>query len=194
MVIAFDSDVAGSWDIYSIRVEGGRPIRLTTNSAADAIPRWSHDGGWIYFTSNRTGRDEIWKIRPDGGSETQITTKGGLIAVESPDGEYLYYKKKEDEGEVWKMPVKGGASSKVLNSTMGRVFTVTERGIYFPTGSSVKTDLRFLDFANNSVRTILPLGNWGSARSAILSPDERWALYSRKEFLSMNLILVENFR
>jgi hypothetical protein len=89
------------------------------------------------------------------------------------------------------MPMGGGPSSKLLTSVMGRLFTVTKRGIYFSGGSLVKTDLRFLDFANNSVRVISPLGDW---QSAILSPDEQWALYSRKEFLSMNLMLVENFR
>jgi Tol biopolymer transport system component len=189
--VAFDSNVAGSWDIYLIRVQGGRPTRLTTSPATDAIPNWSQDGNWIYFTSNRTGRHEIWKIRRDGSSEKQVTTTGGMIAVESPDGKYLYYKNKEGEGEIWRMPAGGGVPSKILNSVMGRAFTVTKRGIYFCGGSTVRTDLRFLDFANNSVRVISPLGDW---QSAILSPDEQWALYSRKEFLSMNLVLVENFR
>lgn len=191
MSVAFDSNIGGSWDIYVIRGEGGRPIRLTMNPATDAIPTWSRDGDWIYFTSNRTGRHEIWKIRPDGSSETQVTTTGGIVAVESPDGKYLYYKNKEGEGEMWRMPIGGGAPSKLLNSVMGRLFTVTERGIYFAGGSPLRTDLRFFDLTTSSVRVISSLGDWQSAN---LYPDERWALYSRKEFLSMNLMLVENFR
>ncbi|HEY7305460.1 MAG TPA: winged helix-turn-helix domain-containing protein [Bryobacteraceae bacterium] len=189
--VAFDSNVAGSWDIYLIRIQGGPATRLTTNQATDAIPNWSQDGSWIYFTSNRTGRYEIWKIKPDGSSERQVTTTGGMIAVGSPDGKYLYYKNKEGEGEIWRMPMGNGAPSQLLNSVMGRLFTVTKRGIYFSGGSPVRTDLRFLDFASNSVRVISPLGDW---QSAVLSPDEQWALYSRKEFLTMNLLLVENFR
>lgn len=192
MSVAFDSNAAGNWDIYMVRIEGGPAIRLTTNAATDAIPNWSREGDWIYFTSNRTGRHEIWKIRSNGSSEMQVTTTGGIFAVESPDGQYLYYKTNELESEIRKMPVKGGPSSKVLDSAKGRLFTVSERGIYFATGSpDMATDLRFLDFASKSVRTISAIGNWGSA---ILSPDERWALYSREEVLNMNLMLVENFR
>jgi Tol biopolymer transport system component len=91
MQVAFDSNVAGNWDIYVIRVEGGHPVRLTRDAATDAMPSWSRDGRWIYFTSNRTGQHEIWKLRPDGSSERQITTTGGVVAVESPDRRYLYY-------------------------------------------------------------------------------------------------------
>jgi len=189
--VAFDSNVAGSWDIYVIRVEGGRPFRLTTNPATDAMAAWSRDGGWIYFTSNRTGRHEIWKMRPDGSSETQVTTAGGVVAVESPDGKFLYYKNNEGEGEIWRMPIAGGAPSHVLNSVMRRLLTVTKRDIHLPGGSRATTDLRFLDFASNSVRVIAPLAGW---QSVTLSPDEQWALYSRQEFLNMNLQLIENFR
>ncbi len=191
MSVAFDSNVGGSWDIYVIRIDGGHPIRLTTNPATDAIPNWSHAGDWIYFSSNRTGRDEIWKIRPDGSSETRVTTTGGIAAVESPDGQYLYYKTKEGESEMWRMQIGGGAPSKLLDSVLGRLFTVTERGIYFSGGNPLRTDLRFFDFASKSIRVVSALGD---SQSAILSPDERWALYSRKEFLSMNLMLVENPR
>lgn len=191
MSVAFGSNAAGNWDIYMVRIEGGPAIRLTTNAATDAIPNWSREGDWIYFTSNRTGHHEIWKIRLNGSSEIQVTTTGGIFAVESRDGQYLYYKTNELESEIRKMPLKGGPSSKVLDSAKGRSFTVSERGIYFPAGSpGITTDLRFLDFASNSVRTVSPIGNWGSAT---LSPDERWVLYSREEFLNMNLMLVENF-
>lgn len=189
--IAFDSNVAANWDIYVIRSEGGRPLRLTTNQANDAIPNWSRDGRWIYFTSLRTGRHEIWKIHPDGTSETQVTTTGGWVAAESLDGKYLYYKNaSSDVADLWKMPVGGGPQSKVLEGIRGRLFTVTEHGIYFPAGKPT-SELRFFDFASNSIRVIGPLGDWPYAT---VSSDERWALYPRNEFLGTNLMVVEDFR
>ena len=79
--IAFDSNVSGNWDIWVIPREGGRPKRLTTNPANDAMPSWSRDSQWIYFVSTRSEGGNVWKIRLDGTSETQITFGGAFIGV-----------------------------------------------------------------------------------------------------------------
>lgn len=189
--IAFDSNVAGTIDIYVIRAEGGQPIRVTTRSVHGFIPSWSRDGRWIYFASKRSGRIEIWKIRPDGTSETQVTTVGALTAVESTDGKYLYYKSGSgDEGELWKMPVGGGPATKVLASIRGRLFTVTQNGIYFA-GGAPEAELRYLDFATGAIQGIAPLSNFAQAD---VSADEQWALDPRGGASDANLMLVENFR
>jgi Tol biopolymer transport system component len=52
--VAFDSTADGNVDIYVIRSGGGKPVRLTTDSADDRIPSWSRDGNWIYFDSDRS--------------------------------------------------------------------------------------------------------------------------------------------
>ena len=52
--IAFDSNVDGTWQIYLVRAHGGRPQRMTKGTSNDSRPSWSHDGKWIYFTSNRS--------------------------------------------------------------------------------------------------------------------------------------------
>lgn len=192
--IAFDSTVGGNWNIHLIRSEGGRPIRLTANRGENTTPSWSRNGQWIYFASTRTGRSETWRIRPDGTSETQVTTDGGYSGAESSDGQYIYYKNEPGvAGSLWKKPVAGGPPSKVIDSVLRRLVTVTERGIYFscrPAGTPTK-ELRFLDFAGDKVRDIASLDN---LEYSGLSPDERWALVSRPEVSSDNLMLVENFR
>jgi len=190
--IAFDSNVGGNWDIYVGRSDGGSPIRLTNNQANDVMPSWSRDGRKIYFSSLRTGRLEIWMMHVDGTSQTQVTTTGGWVAAESADGRYLYYKNASfsDEAEVWKMPLGGGPKSKVLDGVRGRLFSVTEHGIYFPAGDSA-FKLMFFEFASNSVRAVAALGE---RPYATVSSDERWALYSSNVLLGSNLMVAENFR
>jgi Tol biopolymer transport system component len=189
--IAFDSNVAGNWDIWVIPAEGGRPKRLTTNPANDSMPSWSHDGQWIYFVSSRSGGGDIWKIRLDGTSERQVISRGASGPVESADGEYLYYKKGLGENvELWKMPVGGGESTKILNSVAGRLYTVTQKGIYFAAGGPVP-ELRYLDFLTDQVRAIAPLSHFAQAD---VSPDERWAEFPQVENSSTNLMVVENLR
>jgi Tol biopolymer transport system component len=189
--IAFDSNVSGNWDVWLIGAQGGRPVRVTNNSANNFIPSWSHDGRWLYFTSSRSGRNEIWKTRPEGGPDVQVTTGGAFTAVESADGKELYYVRgPADVSELWRMPAGGGSASKVLDSVSGRLFSVTPRGIYFASGSPVM-ELRYLSFATGSVRSIAPID--GIAHADV-SQDERWALYPKVEPTTSNIMLVENFR
>ena len=71
---------------------------------------WSHDGEWVYFASNRSGRFEVWKTRIGGGSEMQVTSNGGYMAIESADGKDLYYTKTDGASALWRRPVAGGKS------------------------------------------------------------------------------------
>jgi eukaryotic-like serine/threonine-protein kinase len=74
---------------------GGTPLRrLTDDAAQDIVPRWSPDGQWIAFLSDRSGKYEIWKVRPDGSGLAQMTNEPGrevIAPVWSPDGSKLLY-------------------------------------------------------------------------------------------------------
>jgi dipeptidyl aminopeptidase/acylaminoacyl peptidase len=50
-----------------------RPRRLTQHPTNDTHPRWSVDGGSIYFLSSRTGAAQIWRLPLNGGEAVQIT-------------------------------------------------------------------------------------------------------------------------
>lgn len=73
----------------------GTPLRrLTDDAAQDIVPRWSPDGQWIAFLSDRSGKYEIWKVRPDGSGLAQMTNEPGrevIAPVWSPDGSKLLY-------------------------------------------------------------------------------------------------------
>jgi len=106
-LIAFDYTVGSQRDIYTVSPDGGVPTRITTNSEYDAVPRWSGNGRWIYFRSLRSGDEQIWKIPRDGGDAIQVTKSEGFIAMESPDGKWLFYSKRNEPG-LWKIPLTGG--------------------------------------------------------------------------------------
>ena len=67
--------------------------RLTSSSGIDTEPRFSPDGQWIYFTSDRGGSPQIYRM-PAGGGEAQRVTFEGSYNVSpriSPDGKTLAY-------------------------------------------------------------------------------------------------------
>jgi Tol biopolymer transport system component len=67
---------------------------LTDNHAYDAEDAFSPDGGWIVFTSNRTGDLELFAMRADGSDVVQLTHTKGYDGGPffSPDGKRLVYR------------------------------------------------------------------------------------------------------
>ena len=170
--------------------------------ADDMMPSWSRDGQWVYFGSRRSGRMEICKISAVGGEAVQLTRNGGVVALESVDGRFVYYTKgHRPTTSLWRVPVDGGEESRVLESVTWWNFVVAEQGIYFiPALNADDPDggysLQFFDFARGKVKTVAPLPTpryriwFGLA----VSPDERTILYAQIDDISSDLMLIEDFR
>ena len=112
----FAFDLLG--DLYTLPIAGGEAKAVTSGLAWDMQPRFSPDGKWIAFTSDRGGGDNIWVIRADAAFG-QSPKDSGLrqITQESfrllnspawtPDGRYLVARKHFTSrrslgaGEMW---------------------------------------------------------------------------------------------
>src|SRR5215475_382419 len=60
-------------DIWVANEDGTGVMRLTDNKARDVYPRFSPDGNWIAFSSNRDGNDDVFVIPVTGGKPRQLT-------------------------------------------------------------------------------------------------------------------------
>jgi Tol biopolymer transport system component len=195
--IAFDARLEGHGDIFVISADGGSPRRLTSDPADNNVPMWSRDGKWIYFSSNRTGNWQIWKVPSVGGTAVQVTENGGFSAQESPDGKFLYVW--VAGGTVWRMPVAGGETVRVLQGVPGFAWwKIAPGGIYFVDGSTMPAPLRFLDFATGRVKALASLDlGYMVPRPPMtfdVSPDGQWILFQRTDQVDSDIMLVENFR
>ena len=64
--LAFDSNVNGNQDIYTMPLTGGDPQQLTKNEFDDFHPAWSADGKEIAFYSLKNGTRDIFVMNADG--------------------------------------------------------------------------------------------------------------------------------
>ena len=47
-------------EIFTIATDRGEPQRVSETPWREQDPRWSPNGKWIAFVSDRTGREEVW--------------------------------------------------------------------------------------------------------------------------------------
>src|SRR5262249_29265258 len=149
----------------------------------DAMASWSRDGRSIYFTSNRTKNWEVWKIPAGGGTATQVTRNGGSVAFESVDGNSLYYTKRPEENALWRMPIRDGEETKILDNIVGASYSVLQNGIYFillPKSGGDPT-LQFLDFTTRKIQDISPLRHFAFPSGLSVSPDGQYAIYTQED-------------
>jgi imidazolonepropionase-like amidohydrolase/Tol biopolymer transport system component len=105
-------------DIYSIPINGGEARLLSGGSAWEGQPRFSPDGRYISFTSDRAGGDNIWIMNRDGSEPRQVTKETFRLlnnATWTPDGQYLIARKHFTSrrslgaGEMWAYHFSGGS-------------------------------------------------------------------------------------
>ncbi|HJQ41148.1 MAG TPA: amidohydrolase family protein [Thermoanaerobaculia bacterium] len=104
-------------DLYTIPIGGGEAKSLTSGVAWDMQPRYSPNGKWIAFTSDRSGGDNIWYVNRDGSNAKQVSKETFRLLNSpnwSPDSEYLVARKHFTSerslgaGEMWLYHRSGG--------------------------------------------------------------------------------------
>src|SRR5205085_2710382 len=97
-------------DIYSIPISGGEAKALTSGVAWDMQPRYSPNGRWIAFTSDRSGGDNIWIMNRDGSNPQQVTKESFRLLNQpswTPDSVFIVARKHFSSerslgaGEMW---------------------------------------------------------------------------------------------
>jgi tricorn protease len=101
-------------DIWVANEDGSDPYRLTAHVAMDAFPRFSPDGRWIAFTSNRMGNNDVYVVPVTGGEPRQLTfhSTGDQAHYWTPDGEGLLISSSRSKSRwgspLYVVPLDGG--------------------------------------------------------------------------------------
>ena len=92
--IAVVLSVDGGSQIFLINSDGsGARRRISNSQSIDTEPRYSTDGKWIYFTSDRGGSPQVYRMPSTGGEPQRVTFEGSynVSPRPSPDGRVLAY-------------------------------------------------------------------------------------------------------
>jgi Tol biopolymer transport system component/DNA-binding winged helix-turn-helix (wHTH) protein len=195
--ILFDSYREGSSDLYLIRPDTREFRRLTDEPSDEVGARWSRDGRWIYFGSNKTGQFEVWRMAAAGGTSVRITQHGGRNPIESLDGRFLYYAKDGVPPSIWRMPTTGGEETLVADGlSYTKNFVVADQGVYLVAVGPRPMQDASIDFVEQRTGHRTSLVSLGKPpySGAALSPDERSMLFATVESMGSNLMLVDPFR
>ncbi|MFT6816341.1 MAG: hypothetical protein ACJATT_000137 [Myxococcota bacterium] len=98
----------GRRDLWMLTADGTPVRRLTADNALDIHPRWSADGRWLYFSSDRSGIPNIYAIEVQTERLYQITNveTGAFAPFPHPTGKDMAYSQWGNRGwEVRILPL-----------------------------------------------------------------------------------------
>ncbi len=85
--------ISAHGEVFTIATERGDVTRVTNSYTREDSPRWSPDGKWIAYISDKTGRQEIWVATPDGTDAKKLSDADveKLSLAWMPDSKSLLY-------------------------------------------------------------------------------------------------------
>ncbi|HXN64263.1 MAG TPA: amidohydrolase family protein [Candidatus Acidoferrales bacterium] len=141
--------------IYTVPLAGGTATAVTTGMPFDSQPRYSPDGKWIAFISDRDGGENLWIMKADGSDPKKLSREDDAefsSPVWTPDGQYVLVSRTTwslRTNELWMYHMQGGTGVQVTKARSG-------------TGPATPGAPRL------------------NALGAVFSPDGRYIYYERK--------------
>ena len=124
VAVARGDGPAPARDIWVFDLRGSTRTRVTLDPSDDVGPRWSTDGQWLVFSSDRRGQRDIYKHRASGEGSDEIVFESAVsksVNAWSPDGRFIVY----DTGgggvdaDLHVLPLFGDRRPWVLSSAAG---------------------------------------------------------------------------
>jgi len=118
--------ISARGQILTIATDRGDITRVNPDRMASRsqFPKWSADGKFIAFVSDRSGRDEIWISDPEGRAPKKITDLDNekSAPIWSPDSKSLLYI--AGGKRLYNYSVEDGKTATVTGNDIGRIGSV----------------------------------------------------------------------
>ena len=193
-----DGGADGFSDVWLIGTDGLGLRQLTRGRFDDAMPSWSRDARWIYYREDRADGFDLWRQRASGdGAAEQVTTGGGFRGVESADGQWFVFARRDDESPLFAQRVAGGPARVVAECAITRTVATGPDGVYYLgcPAEVAQSPVYRVDPGTGATRRLGHAGvNGGFVPGMAVAPDGRRILFTRRVAEGSDLMLVEDFR
>ena len=173
--LAFNSDRAGTMNIWVHEVAAGTSRQVTRGPGGDFQANWSPDGQTLAFFSSRAGSPGIWTVDLESGELKALSPRGGIEINPffSPDGRRIAYQSDRlGRLEAWVMHADGSDPRPLTDmGVMGHFLRWTRDGRFVilrcPGGGKPVTMRVPVDGGGAE-----PIGEIAGGAHMSLSPDE----------------------
>jgi tricorn protease len=162
-------------DIWTAKDDGTGVHRLTDHKARDVYPRYSPDGRWIAFSSDRAGNYDVFVVPIDGGRPRQLTfnTVDDTVIGWTPDGRKILFASGRGLGAypnattLFEVSLDGGLEQPIKTdfgawgsySPDARTLAVTRHGVQWTRKHDRGSNVADLWVMNVASRTFTRLGD-----------------------------------
>ncbi len=152
----------------------------------------SRDGKWLYFNQFKKDID-IYRYSMATGEIQQLTDGARAShALESPDGQTLYFSKPEAELGLWSVPLHGGTPAQVLPALARRtLFAIRQEGIYYVDRERRSVVIKLRRSSGGTITELYrtdAVPEWGLS----VSPDASSILLSQSDTTQAELLLLDS--
>ena len=192
-------------DLYTVPLTGGTATQFTTGMAFDGQPRFSPDGKWVAFTSDRDGAENVWIMNVDTKESRQITKlrdKTVQSPAWTPDGKYVVATIGDivfRPGKLWLFHIDGGVGIQMLKAkdttlTTGAAFGPDPRYVWYAQRkrswqyNAIYPQYQIYVYDRETGRSAVRTSRVGSALRPTLSPDGKWMVYASRHEAKTGLV------
>jgi Tol biopolymer transport system component/DNA-binding winged helix-turn-helix (wHTH) protein len=187
--LVFASRIGGQTEIVALDVDAGTARTISVEPTNASAPSWSHDGRHVYFGSPRGGDWQIWKVAVEDATATQVTSDGGYAALESLDGQWLYYTRLDRPG-LLRRPASGGQAEMVAAHVRAENWPnwgVLDRGVFYLTWpDDGDPQLAIVDAPASPPRLLTRLPEWAWSGIAVTRDGAR-VIYAHADRRDANI-------
>lgn len=199
--IVFESRPNGNSDIFIMPSAGGAPKPMTSSPASEVLPSFSRDNKSLYYSTDAKGSWQLMKLNLDTRVATPIAGNGAFAAVESADGQWVYFTRQGQElGGIFRMPSSGGREELLVGELSSRFWgqwAISAKAIFYAVFPNSGTQaIRRLDLATGVITDVASLARSPAPLDSgmTVALDESWLVWSQLDQSGHDVYVVEGYR